>query len=262
MKLAQHQFEGYRDFVFPSKLQEGRQAIVEADADLVRTREAGGYSIGRANSDIEKAESQVHALENRVKELSQVIADATIRAPAPGLVVLRENHIEGRLRKPQVGDKIYQDFPLLELPDVSRMEVRARVREIDLEMLRPRQEVQAVVEAFPGKTYAGEVKTLGALALKKEGEDEKYFGVACLLKTADTSLRPGMTTRVFLVTELRRNVLAIPREFVLRRGKDCYCRLGRGSGSTERRIDIGLEGNQYTEVRAGLKENDVVLAWR
>lgn len=261
--LARKQLEGFREFVLPAKLEEARVAVGDAEEERRRTEEAGRHLIGRADSEIEKVRAQAAAIDSRIRELQRIIADATIRAPGSGLVVHRENNIEGRARKPQIGDRVYQDFPLLELPDPSTMEVRARVREMDLESLRASKAGEVLVEAVPGEVYPAELKQVGALALRREGEEEKYFNVSLALTRSDSRLRPGMTARVFLLRDDRPGVLAIPREYIASRsgGFVCQVRDSRGRVS-ERPIELGVEGRVLMEVRSGLKEGDVVVAWR
>ena len=261
--LAKKQLEGYREFVLPGKLEEARAAVGDAEEERRRTEEAGRHAAGRADAEIEKVRAQSAAIDARIRDLTRIIADATIRAPGAGLVVLRENNIEGRLRKPQVGDRVYQDFPLLELPDPSAMEVRARIREMDLESLRASKAGEVLVEAVPREVYPAELKQVGALALRRDGEDEKYFNVSLALTRSDSRLRPGMTARVFLLREERPGVLAIPREFLASRGGGFVCQVRDSRGRvTERPVEVGAEGRTLTEVRSGLKEGDVVVAWR
>jgi len=142
------------------------------------------------------------------------------------------------------------------------MEVRARIREMDLESLRASKAGEVLVEAVPGEVYPAELKQVGALALRRDGEDEKYFNVSLALTRSDSRLRPGMTARVFLLREERPGFSrfhASPREpgggFV------CQVRDSRGR-VTERPVEVGAEGRTLTEVRSGLKEGDVVVAWR
>ncbi len=261
--LAKKQLEGYRDFVLPAKLEEARVAVGDAEAERRRTEEAGQHAIARADSEIDKVRAQTGALESRIRELQRIVADATIRAPGSGLVVLRENNIEGRARKPQVGDRVYQDFPLLELPDPSAMEVRARVRELDLESLRASKAGEVLVEAVPDVVYPAELKQVGALALRKEGEEEKYFNVSLSLTRSDARLRPGMTARVFLLRQERPGVLAVPREYVANREGRFVCQVRDARGRlAEKPVELGVEGRVLMEVRSGLKEGDVVVAWR
>lgn len=261
--LAKKQLEGFREFVLPAKLEEARVAVGDAEEERRRTEEAGQHLIGRADSEIEKVRAQAAAIDSRIRDLQRVIADATIRAPGSGLVVHRENNIEGRARKPQIGDRVYQDFPLLELPDPSTMEVRARVREMDLESLRASKAGEVLVEAVPGEVYPAELKQVGALALRREGEEEKYFNVSLALTRSDSRLRPGMTARVFLLRDDRPGVLAIPREYIASRSGGFVCQVRDSRGRvTERPIELGVEGRVLTEVRSGLKEGDVVVAWR
>lgn len=261
-RLSEQQLSSYRDYVHPTKKEEAALELADAEAELLRARRSAGFDVLKADSDVKKARALVELLEVRVAELERHVEDATLKAPGPGLVVLRENPIEGRERKPQVGDRVFQDLPLLELPDTSSMDVRARVREIDLERLRVGQGAEVVVEAFPAHRYKAELRSLGALAQRRDGKEERYFTVNLGLVGSDRRLRPGMTARVTIVVEEQRAVLAVPREALRSSPEGLVCVVRSGGKLVARRVETGLVGDSLAEVRRGLSQGDVVVRGR
>ena len=53
-------------------------------------------------------------------------------------------------RKPQVGDQVWANQPLLILPDISKMVVETKVRETDIHKVERNQKVTVRVRGLPG----------------------------------------------------------------------------------------------------------------
>ena len=64
-------------------------------------------------------------------------------------VVYKEVFFGSEQRKPQVGDQVWANQPLIILPDISRMVVETKVRETDIHKVERNQKVTVRVEAYP-----------------------------------------------------------------------------------------------------------------
>ena len=120
-----------------------------------------------------------------------------MRADVPGIAVHREVFFGSERRKPQVGDQVWANQPLLILPDVSRMVVETSVRETDVHKLERNQRVDVRVQAYPDLRLTGTVSLVGTLAqAEKERRGAKFFAVTVQMNESEPRLRPGMTARV------------------------------------------------------------------
>jgi len=75
------------------------------------------------------AESHVAEIGRAHRHPQDHVAHATIRADVPGLVVYRDLYFGSDRRKPQVGDEVWPNQPLIALPDTSQLTVDTKVRE-------------------------------------------------------------------------------------------------------------------------------------
>lgn len=92
--------------------------------------------------------------------------------------------------------------------DLTRMEIEANVDEADIGQLRVGQRVEFTVDAFPGKTFDGEVTEIRLLAV--EESNVVTYTVVINAPNPEQILMPGMTANVvFYVTE-KKNVVVVP----------------------------------------------------
>jgi HlyD family secretion protein len=163
-----------------------------------------------------------------------------------------------------VGDQVWQGQPLIYLPDLSRMAVRALVREIDLHRVVVGSAATVSVDAYPDLRLAGRVGSIGVLA-ETRGEArsaEKYFQVQIALDGEEPRLRPGMTARAEIRFAEARGVPAVPLQAVFREeGRDvCYVR--RGTGFERRLVTVGLRTEEWAEVKDGVAQGEELALTR
>ncbi len=118
------------------------------------------------------------------------------------MAVLAEDIRGTTFRKPRIGDQVWQNQPLVYLPDISRMIVSTQVREVDLHKIDIGKPASVRVDAYPQLALRGTVESIGVLADAKTGEAGlKYFRIIVSLDQSDPRLRPGMTARMVILAD-------------------------------------------------------------
>ncbi len=145
-------------------------------------------------------------------EIEAILQKFEIRAPAPGMVIYRR---ERSGAKRTVGSEInLWDLVVAELPDLSVLNSRTFVNEIDISKIRAGQQVRIGVDAFPDKKYTGVVREVANIGEQLPNTDAKVFEVIIRVNEKDEILRPSMTTSNQIITKEFKNVLYIPLETV------------------------------------------------
>lgn len=223
----QKRYSTYKDHVYPSLEEAARAGIESAQMELEQTRNGSVFTIAKAASNVKeslaKLQNKTSALSQAENELDKVV----IRAPFAGIAILFETFREGQKRKPRIGDKVWQNQPLLYLPDITSMVVKTQVREIDLHKIFLGQSCSIKVDAYPNSLLGGEITFIGALASERheKGAGEKYFQLSVTIKDGDARLRPGMIARVTMLSEEMVNVLPVPVQAVFIEAGQKYCYL-------------------------------------
>ncbi len=163
-----------------------------------------------------------------------------ILAPIGGTVV-KKNIVQGQ--------EVPEGFPMFEIADLNRVWIRGRVYEHQLGIVREGQEVEATVEAFPGRAFRGQVAFIQPVLDTETRTVEVRFDV----ENAGRSLRPGM----FATMTLKSLVSARPAfrarlaQFPLNHGHDLTvdeqknCPVTRAKlGSMGRPISVEVAGRK------------------
>ena len=89
-------------------------------------RLAADYKLGQKRAAIQSAQARIQELQAKLNLARQQLSRTEARADVPGIVVYKEVFFGSEQRKPQVGDQVWANQPLLILPDISKMWWRPR----------------------------------------------------------------------------------------------------------------------------------------
>jgi HlyD family secretion protein len=155
----------------------------------------------------------------KIDQMKSDIAALEIRAERPGTVlydIFPPSQWSGDTpRKLQVGDQIFWGWNLLILPDLSEMEARVFVSEVDGGMVLPGQSVRLRADSFPDREFTGKVQHVPELAerIARKSKVRAFLASITLDKTDPELMRPGMSVQAEIVLDEREG-LVLPRRAV------------------------------------------------
>jgi HlyD family secretion protein len=182
-----------------------------AQADSVRAQERVLIAaIGAAEAQVEAAQAQLESavamVEQRRAALVQAdvdLSNTVIRAPVDGIVVSRNidmgQTVAASLQSPTL-------FTIAQ--DLSRMQVDTNILEADIGRVKVGQRATFTVDAFPTKTFTGEVVQIRRAPQLSQGVVS--YDVVVSAPNPELKLLPGMTANVTVVTADKANVLKVP----------------------------------------------------
>ncbi len=258
-EVTKLQYDSYVNHVIP-------MLIKKAEANLKRTKskqeevaKAGAYKAEKAFGLLKQAKQLLKDLNIQFREAEKELSMTNIVAPSPGMVVHREEYRNSQKRKPRIGDVLVRNQALMDLPDLSSMVIRTRVREVDLYKIALGKKATLEVDAYPQMIFSGTVSHIGVLALADYGSTaEKYFEVRIALDDVDERLRPGMTTRAAILAYQAQDALTVPVHAVFDEQKENYCYVSGSFGYEKRKVTTGMCNEQWMEIVDGLQEGEIV----
>jgi HlyD family secretion protein len=257
--VAKLQYDSYVNHVNPMLIKKAEANLKRSITKQEEAAKTGNYKVVKAWAVLLQAKQLLKDLNYQLHESEKELAQTYIRAPGPGMVVHREEYRNSQKRKPRVGDILVKNQPLLDLPDLSSMVIKTRVREVDLYKIALGKKATLEVDAYPQMTFNGTVSLIGVLALADFGSTaEKYFEVRITLDDVDNRLRPGMTTRATIHAHKAENVLAVPVHAVFEEQKDSYCYVAGAFGYEKKKVQLGMCNEQWMEIKEGLNEGEFV----
>lgn len=206
--------------------------LEQSRRDVERQRRMHAQKLG-SEGDLEAAETALKVAEarrdasveavNRAEAyLTQARDDrskTTILAPKPG-VVTRLNVEVGEV---VLGTTQNVGTTLMTIADLGQMEVLAEVDESEVVKVSLGDSARIELDALEGKVFRGLVSEMANSATTRGRgtvEEATHFEIKVALLGDVTSLRPGMTATLDLVTERREGVLHLPIQCVTLRAKE------------------------------------------
>jgi len=115
-------------------------------------------------------------------------------------------------------------------------------------------------EAYPGRTFAGEVRDIAPLGQRQQ--NVTYFEVEVLVTDPEARLlRPRMSADADIVTEVIEDALVVPETALIFEGGDVLVeRVVRASSPKleRRQVEVGLVSGPRVQVLKGLEAGDEV----
>jgi RND family efflux transporter MFP subunit len=194
--------------------------------------------------------------QNNLTNITQVMDNFTVRAPAPGMVIYVR---EWNGKKKGVGSQWSAwDNSVATLPDLTQMESQTYINEVDVRKIAVGQKVSITLDADPTKKLQGMVTRIANVGEQRPNQDSKVFEVKIDVAQVDTTLRPGMTTANEIETSKISNVLSIPLEAVVNEGGYQYVYKRDGSRVSKQMIETGAMNDNEIVVKRGLEKDGLV----
>ncbi len=231
-----------------AQLEEARATVNEAQRQYERIKalEAQGTA---AKSLLDERKREWETARARLAAIESRLADRLIKAPFPGVLGLRDISV-GALVQP--GDLITT------LDDDSVMKLEFQIPGTYLEAIQPGLEVVATARAFPGRSFAGSVKSVNS----RIDPATRSVRVRAILPNPERLLKPGLLMQVVLLNNPR-DALVIPEEALMPLDTRQFVYTvdtANGNKAVKREIRIGTRRPGEVEVVAGLQAGDLVIS--
>jgi multidrug efflux pump subunit AcrA (membrane-fusion protein) len=203
-------------------------------------------------ANVKEVKAKLAKSNRKYQDMVDVMSKFTIYAPRQGMVIYRR---DWNGKKRGVGSEINPwDNVVATLPDLTEMLSKTYVNEIDISKVKVGQSVEMGIDAFPEKSFTGEVTEVANIGQQLPGSNVKVFEVVISVNEYDSVMRPAMTTKNIIITDIIDSVLFIPIECLYNIDSITYV----VSGSKRKQVIIGKSNDTEMIIRAGLEEGDEV----
>jgi HlyD family secretion protein len=197
----------------PATIRQAEITLDKAKRSLEQKRKGYTLRVAQTLADINHEKLHLSRGERLVENLQTFLEKFTITAPSSGMVIYKKDR-NGSKRK--AGSSVNPfDRIIATLPDLSNMISKVYVNEIEVSKVKPGQKVIISVDAFPEKTFKGEVMNIANIGEVLPNSDAKMFEVQIKVDGSDPSLRPSMTTGNKIIIETYNDAVYIPSECVM-----------------------------------------------
>jgi RND family efflux transporter MFP subunit len=197
----------------------------------------------------ESAQSQFQQAQAALN-LAQYQRDVSImKAPFDGVIVERLAE-EGDVINPMMGG-FGSRGGVLVLMNFSKIKVDIDVSEKDILQIKKGQRAYLEVSSIPDRRFIGEVTIVNLAA----DSMTKTFKVRTEFENPDLLLKPGTFGTVTVVTEVKKDVLAIKKEGLLENSVFVV----ENGIAQKRNVKTGIENKTHVEIIEGLREGELYV---
>jgi len=242
----------------------------EREAALIREDYTTRDAVDRARSELDAAEAVLQRLRDefetqkaialaRIQEAEARLKQDEIRwsytritAPIDGVVM----EVTG-----QEGETVVtglQVANLVTVMDPTRLEMQIYVDETDVGRVAPGLSVEYSVDTYPERTFVGTVEKIYPQPVVRDNI-VYYLAIVKIPEKDALQLRPEMTTYCRVVLTRKDGVLSVPNSAVkFENGQQVVYVVGEAGAVTKTVVQVGIRGEDRTEILSGLREGQVV----
>ena len=182
-----------------------------------------------------------------LEQTGKVQRNIPVVSPASGYIIER-NALPNAYVQP--------DTKLYTIADLSTVWVYANVFQNDVGKLRPGDQAQVTVDAYPGRHFNGRIDQI----LPQVDMTTRTVRVRLVFSNPGVILKPGMYVNVAIAVRLGRQMV-IPASAVLQTGTRAIAFVDHGNGNLEpRTIETGTQIDDSVIVLSGLKPGEKVVS--
>jgi HlyD family secretion protein len=256
LKAAQQEIlsriEGEEDQL---KVADDTQAVVQAEQQVHSDQADGKAKIDGKVAPRDKAAADV-------RRTQAELADLTVKAPISGVISILPNPPWNDNAPPyRPGDQVGPGSKIAELPDLSTLEVDARVDEVDRGKIATGEPVTVRVDAVPDRVFKGfiaSISTLARIDFSAGWPWPRNFDTRVRLRDSDPRLRPGMSAGLRIAVHTIPGSVLIPARAAFQENGETVAYVLKGSEFIAQPLQASLPSDGQVAVFSGLEPGDRV----
>ncbi len=177
----------------------------------------------------------------------QQFEPSPVRAPVAGTITQRYV---------SVGSTVGPSVPVVQISDTNVLEIRTRVAERFISLIREGQEAIIFLEAYPEASFPARVTELSPVV----DPATRTMGVTLEFARRDARVRAGMFVEIRLVTAVKQDVVKVQSDAVVRRFDRPYVFVVTDDDTVEQReVSLGISIGNQVEIADGLEADEQVV---
>jgi len=210
-----------------------------------------------------KAARNTYELEVAKLELTEKqIHNCTVRAPADGQVVYASvtDRMGGQEILIEEGAQVRERQVIVRLPDPKHMQVKAKINESKIALVRKGQRAVIKLDALPDQEFEGVVEKVNEYPAQGGwlSSTIKEYETTILILGSPEGLRPGLTAAATIRVAEFPNVVQVPVQAVFEHNNRFFAVVRKGDTWEPRLVETGHTNDKSVVIRSGLEPGEQV----
>jgi len=216
--------------------------LIAQDELALKKARPSQEDISLYQAQIKQAQAKMFLLQNQIQE-------SVLKSPLDGKVT--------KINK-KAGETIQSTEFIVSLISKEPFQVKADIYEENIVKIKIGAPVKITLPAFPKRIFKGSVIFIDET--EKIIDGVVYYEIKIAFdEDLPEGIRPTMTADVVIQSEMKENVLVLPRETIQRKAEKTIVEVLADGLIEEREIEIGLRGDDLIEIVSGLEEGEKVI---
>jgi RND family efflux transporter MFP subunit len=240
------------------KLNDAEQKLKETEVKLNSDKTSDAADIQSKRQKHDQAQFKVGQTERSLSVLK-------LKTPIDGMVTLlvnlRASGFFGSGAPFKQGDRAWPGAAIAELPDLSTLQIVARVDETERGRIQVGQPITVRVDAIPDREFTGHISQISTSAstdFTAGWPFPRNFTADISLDNHDPRLRPGMQANLRVATKRVANAITIPSQAQFHDAGQSVAYVLRGGKFVERPIDVARRSGDRLLIAKGLEAGERV----
>jgi HlyD family secretion protein len=221
-------------------------------------------------NDIKQLHARIIQEKSKVQSMADQINELTIIARRDGIIMRTESPVfsimstqgNGTIGGPiREGSVLFLNNPVLQFPDLTRMQISAEVAEADFKKIEKAQHVFITVDAAEKLSTTGKINRKNLIGRNSQRYSEsnvKFYEVIIDVDSCHAKMKPGLSASCEITISEVNDTLIVPTLAIFERDSSKVVFVMRKESFIPVIVQTGISGNSYTIISAGLKGDEVI----
>ena len=245
---------------------EMRKALIEKQ----RTEKKLSASKMIGETEIRQMNARILGEKARAQTMADQVNSLTIIAQRDGIVMRTESPVFtimgpqglGKLGGPiREGSVLFLNTPVLQFPDLSKMQISAEVLEADFKKIDKGQKVLVTVDAAKKLVTTGKVNRkslMGRTARRYSDSKVKFYEVIIDIDSCHSNMKPGLSADCEITLKEAKDTLFVPTLAIFERDSTKVVYVKGKNNFIPVKVETGLSGSSHTIITGGLKGDEII----
>ncbi|NDV47769.1 hypothetical protein D0T49_11995 [Paludibacter sp. 221] len=208
-------------------------------------------------SEIKKRELEIIRLKNRMESVKEIVDKLEIRAPKKGLATRPIYTMTWK--KLQVGDNVWNNMPVIVIPEMEKMKVKIMAPEKDFKNIGVNDSVVYTFDAMPGNIAYGKIIKKTPVGRQiVHGSKVKEFEIEASIDSSQVMPEPGFTADCKVILKEVKDTIVIPQIAVFDGDSTKVVYVKNGKTFEERPVVTGMSSQKEVIISEGLSRNEEI----
>ena len=209
------------------------------------------------DSEIKSIEINLRRAHSRLETAKEILESLTVRAPAPGLAIVSQSRRSGE--KLKIGDEVWNNMPLVIIPEMSEMKVQMRLSETDFKYISENDSVSYSFNAMPDNWANGKITKMLPVGQPYSRDSKlKYFEVEASVDSILEMPEPGFTANCRVIVDYIKDTITVPQVAIFDEDSRKVVYVKKNKTFERREIKTGLSSQKESVVIEGLNRDEKV----